>query len=150
MIRAPRDFGSGILFLSFAVAALGLASRYPLGSASRMGPGYVPILLGAALALIGMACVVRSFVRDGEPISGLAWKPLCYVTLSTILFGALIRGAGVALALVVLVLLSASASRLFHWPAATALASGLALFCVFVFIRALGLPIPIVGSWLGG
>ena len=150
MIRAPRDFGSGLLFLGFAAAAMGMASRYPLGSASRMGPGYVPMLLGGALALIGIACVARSFARDGEPISGFAWKPLAYVTLSTVLFGLLIRGAGVAIALGSLVMLSASASRLFHWPAALALASALALFCVFVFIRALGLPIPVVGSWLGG
>jgi len=48
------------------------------------------------------------------------------------------------------VISSAWASRHFRWPAAAALAVGLAVGCSIVFVRLLGLPIPLRGSWLGG
>ena len=46
-------------------------------------------------------------------------------------------------------MMSAWASRQFRWPVALALAVGLAAFSALVFVRALGLPLPVVGSWLG-
>jgi hypothetical protein len=30
------------------------------------------------------------------------------------------------------------------------MAAGLTVFCVFVFIKGLGVPLPLVGSWIGG
>ena len=30
------------------------------------------------------------------------------------------------------------------------IAAGLTIFCVFVFLKGLGIPLPIIGSWLGG
>jgi hypothetical protein len=150
VIRAPKDFGTGLLFLAIGLAEVAIASHYPLGSAQRMGPGYFPMALGGLLAGLGFACLARSFVRDGEPISGVAWKPLVSVTLAIVAFGLLVRGAGLVVALLVLVLGSASASRYFTWRAGLALAAGLIVFSVLVFVRALGLPMPVLGSWLGG
>jgi hypothetical protein len=30
------------------------------------------------------------------------------------------------------------------------MAAGLTIFCVFVFLKGLGIPLPIIGPWLGG
>jgi putative tricarboxylic transport membrane protein len=30
------------------------------------------------------------------------------------------------------------------------MAAGLTVFCVLVFLRGLGIPLPLIGSWLGG
>jgi hypothetical protein len=30
------------------------------------------------------------------------------------------------------------------------MAAGLTVFCVLVFIKGLGIPLPIIGPWLGG
>lgn len=150
MIRAPKDFWSGLLFLAFGIAAFVVARNYPMGTATRMGPSYFPTVLGALLALIGLVVLVRSFVVRGEPIAGFAWRPLAYVTVSTVLFGVLVRSGGLVLSLVILVLLSAWASRNFTWRAAVALAVGLTVFSALVFVKALGLPMSILGVWLGG
>jgi hypothetical protein len=65
-------------------------------------------------------------------------------------FGVLARGAGLVVALPLLVILSARASTHFRWRAALVLAAGLTVFCVAVFLKGLGVPLPVVGPWLGG
>ena len=69
---------------------------------------------------------------------------------ATVLFGLLVRGAGVVISIVVLVLMSAYASVKFRWGPSIALAVGLTVFCVLVFIKGLGIPLPIFGPWFGG
>jgi hypothetical protein len=150
VIRAPKDLGSGALFMVIGGAAIWIARAYPLGSPSRMGPGYFPTALGAIVALIGLALVVRSLRSPGEAISAIAWRPLLCITGAMVLFAALVRGAGLIVALPALVLISALASPDSSGRARAALAVGLTAFSVLVFVRALGLPLPVVGSWLAG
>jgi hypothetical protein len=75
---------------------------------------------------------------------------LATVTVATVGFGLLARGAGLVVALPVLVVGSAAASARFRWGPALALAAGLTLFCALVFLKGLGVPLPLVGPWLGG
>ena len=53
-------------------------------------------------------------------------------------------------ALIGLVLMSAAASRLVLWRPAIVLAVGLAGFSALIFVKLLGLPIPLMGRWFGG
>ena len=150
MIRHDKDLWSSLVFVAVGGAAVVLARSHPMGSALKMGPAFFPTILGGLLVLIGLVVGVRALVTPGERIGGFAWKPLAYVTISTALFGVLVRGGGLIIALVVLTILSARASRNFSWAAAATLAVGLAVFSVLVFVKALGLPIAAVGPWLGG
>jgi putative tricarboxylic transport membrane protein len=54
------------------------------------------------------------------------------------------------IALPLLVIISALASSQFRWVPTIALAAGLTVFCAFVFIKGLGVPLPLIGPWLGG
>jgi hypothetical protein len=74
---------------------------------------------------------------------------LGFVVFSTVLFGLLVRGAGLVVALPVLVLVSAYASKEFRWGPSLLMAAGLTLFCIVVFLKGLGIPLPILGSWFG-
>jgi hypothetical protein len=136
------------LFLVIGLSAMFFAREYPMGTGTRMGPGYFPTVLGGLLALIGAVVLVRSLMKPGEPISRFAFKPLAIVLGSTALFGVLARGAGLLLSTALLVVLSARASKKFKWPATLALAAGTAVFSVLVFVKALGLPLQAVGPWL--
>lgn len=149
LIRNPRDFWTGVLFLSVGLATIFIARDYAMGTAVRMGPAYFPSLLGGILAFIGAIAIARSFFRSGEPIRGFAVRALLLVVVPTVLFGMLIRHGGLVIAIVVLVLISAFASAKFRWGPAIALAMGMAVFSAFVFVKALGLPIPLFGSWFG-
>jgi putative tricarboxylic transport membrane protein len=121
-----------------------------MGTAIKMGPGYFPIVLGALLTLIGIIAVGRSFVGPRAPISRFTVKGLLLVVGSTFLFGLLARRAGLAIALPLLVMVSARASAQFRWGPSIALAAGLTISCVLVFLKGLGVPLPILGSWFGG
>ncbi|TXF11281.1 tripartite tricarboxylate transporter TctB family protein [Pelomicrobium methylotrophicum] len=149
-IKHPKDFWTGVLYVIIGLAAVSIARDYPMGTALKMGPAYFPTVLGGLLTLIGLAALVRSLVRAGEKIAPFVWSKVILVLVSTLLFGVLIRGAGLVPATAVLVLASAYASVHFRWFPSIALAAGLTLFCALVFVYALGLPLPLFGPWLGG
>ncbi len=145
-----KDFWSGIIFLVVGAAFVGLGRGYPMGTAMRMGPGYFPTMLGALLALIGLALIVRTLVRPGASVGRLAYGKVALITAANVLFALLLRRLGLGLALVLLVMMSAYASRRFRWSTGLVLAVGLAAGSSIIFVWMLKLPIPIIGTWLGG
>ena len=149
-IRSPKDFWSGVTFAAVGIAAVVFARDHPMGTTMRMGPAYFPTMLGVFLSVIGLAVVVRALIITGPPVEQLSfWKP-ALVLGSNVIFGLLLRPLGLALSVLLLVLVSAYASQRFRWPTALALGAGLAAGSAIAFVRLLGLPIPIWGSWLGG
>ncbi|MDB5838489.1 MAG: tctB4 [Herminiimonas sp.] len=65
LIRHPKNFWTGIIFLLTGLAAVLIARNYSLGAAARMGPAYFPTILGSLLILIGLIGIVRSFFGHG-------------------------------------------------------------------------------------
>lgn len=148
-IRNPKDFLTGAIFVAFGLTAVIVGQDYPMGLAIKMGPAYFPTVLGALLTLIGVIAMARSLLRPGTAIGAIVWREVTLVLTSIVLFGVLVRGAGLVTAVIVLVLLSAYASTRFRWTHAIMLAAGLAVFTVLVFVKALGLPISLFGTWFG-
>jgi hypothetical protein len=114
-----------------------------------MGPAYFPTLLSVLLMGIGVISVLRSFLKSGTPIGVVAWKGLLLIVASTLLFGVIVRGAGLLLALPLLVIGSALASSRFSWKTSLLEAAGITVFCILIFLKGLGVPLPILGSWFG-
>ena len=150
MIRGTRDFWTGLLYIAFGASAVVLARDHGMGTAVRMGPAYFPTVLGALLILIGLIALGRSFIAAGAPVGPFALKALALIVGAIIVFGVVVRGAGLALALPALVMVTAAASPYFRWGRSIALAAALTLFCVVVFLKGLGVPLPILGPWFGG
>lgn len=148
-IRHPKDFWIGAIFVAFGLGAVFTRGDLEMGSGGRMGPAYFPVILGILLTLIGAAGIVRSFFRHGAPMEKLHLRPLAVVLLAVVLFGILMRGAGLVPAAAVLVLVSFYAHAKFNWKEGALLAVGLAGFCYLLFIKLLGLPIPALGPWFG-
>ncbi|MBZ2209660.1 tripartite tricarboxylate transporter TctB family protein [Massilia soli] len=147
-IRHPKDFWTGIIFLFFGLGAIIIGQDYEMGTAGRMGPAYFPTVLGGLLSLVGAIAVVRSLLSPGEAIGKFYVKELVIILSAVLLFGFLMRGAGLVPAILVIVLLSAFASPKFRLAEAAMLAVGLAVFAVLVFVKLLGLPMAIIGPWL--
>ena len=84
------------------------------------------------------------------PIGAFAFKGLLLVTVSVVAFGFVVRGLGVAIALPLLIIVSAYGSTRFRWRPTLIMAAGLTIFCVLVFVKGLGIPLPIIGPWFGG
>lgn len=150
MIRSSKDFYAGLLYVFFGASAFVVARDYNMGTAFRMGPAYFPTVLSVLLIVIGVASVIRAFIVPGTPVGRLALSGLLWVTASVVLFGFLVRGAGLAVALPVLVVSSATASAKFRWRPTLVMAVGITIFCVLVFLKGLGIPLPVIGPWFGG
>ena len=148
-IRSPKDFWAATIYLGVGLTAILLASDYGMGTALKMGPAYFPSVLGGLLILIGLISLIRSFITAGEPVPPFAYKPLIMIIGATVLFGATVRGAGLLIALPVFVIITAYGSAKFRWGPALALAAGMTIFCSLVFIKGLGIPLPLLGPWLG-
>ena len=149
-VLQKKDFWAGVLYIAFGAAAFWIGREYPMGTAGRMGAGYFPTILSIILMLLGLLSAARAFAQEGEPVGAIAWKPLALVVGSTVLFGLLLPTAGLVIALIALVLVSAAASQ--HVRFDLKAAAGLILlvvFCTLVFVKALGVPMPLVGSWFG-
>jgi hypothetical protein len=147
--RNGKDFWTGGIYIVVGSAALIISRDYGMGTAVKMGPGYFPTILGLLLMVIGIISVVRSFLKSGSPITAVAWKGLGLIIASTLLFGMIVRGAGLIIALPLLVIVSASASARFRWKTSLAEAAGITVFCIVIFLKGLGVPLPILGSWFG-
>ena len=147
--RNGKDFWTGVIYFVVGSAALIISRDYGMGAAVKMGPAYFPTMLGVLLMIIGIISVVRSFLKSGSPIGAVAWKGLVLIVASTLLFGMIVRGAGLIIALPLLVMVSASASARFSWKYSLAEAAVITVFCIVVFLKGLGVPLPILGSWFG-
>ena len=142
-IRSPRDFWSGVLFTLIGIGALAVGSKYTLGTAARMGPGYFPRILGILLIVLGVVIALRALRLRGEAMPRLRLRPLAIVLGSVVMFGAIVRPLGVALSTVILIVVASAASREFR-PRESLLAGVvLAALAVGVFVIGLQLQLPI-------
>ena len=147
LIKHPKDFYAGLMYASVGAGAVLIARGYNLGTSVRMGPGYFPTVLGGLLILVGAISMIRAFLHEGDAIKSFAWKEIFLLLGSVILFGLVVRGAGLVISLSLLVLVSAWASDKFKWKTAVLLAILTSAFSSLVFVKGLGLPFAIIGPW---
>jgi Tripartite tricarboxylate transporter TctB family len=138
-----KDFWAGVMLIAIGAAAIFIGRDYPFGTALRMGAGFFPLVLGAALVLFGIYFAVRG-LRSSDRIEG-NWSPraLVILPLAFVLFGVLMQHAGFVPALLVLIVGSAAAGTEFKLVEVLVLAGLLTVMCVALFIWALGLPYPL-------
>jgi len=148
-IRSTKEFGSALLYGALGIAGFVVATDYGFGTAGRMGPGYFPRVISGLLILVALVSLLRSLRRDADPIGPVNWKGLLLVTASVCLFGLMLTGAGLAVALTALLLVSALASDHFALSVRSLAALvALVAVCTLVFVKGLGVPMPLTGSWL--
>ena len=143
LIRHPKDFFAGLLFIAFGIAALVIGSNYALGTAARMGTGYLPRILGILLICLGSALALRALKLNGPPVPAFKWRPLVIVLGSVTVFGMIVNYAGVALSTLFLIVASSAASHEFRWRESLVAGAALAALAVGVFVIGLKLQLPI-------
>jgi hypothetical protein len=150
LIRHPKDFWAGVLFIVLGGLACIIALDYAMGTAGRMGPGYFPRSLGTLLAALGAILVLRSFRLHGEKLSFPTFQPTLVVLGAVLAFGLVLNYVGLVLATIVLVLVSSIASHEFRWKEAVIASLALAAFVVIAFQYGLKLQIPTWPPVFGG
>jgi hypothetical protein len=147
--RALRDILAGGIFIAFGLAFAFGALAYDIGTPLRMGPGYVPLSLGLLTAALGVAIIIKGFIGgDSEGLTGIDWRPVILITAALLFFGLTIRGLGVIGALFGATLLAALARSRTPPLEALAIAAGLTVISILIFIVALQLRLPLIGDWI--
>ena len=142
-ITHPKDFYAGLMFFTIGLIAMILAFGYPLGTSSRMGPGYFPRVLGGLLMFLGGLLAVLSFRETGGQIGHFAWKAIGLVLGAIVLFAATVNYVGLVIATVLLIFVSGYASKEFNWKESLISSIVLAAVSVGLFIVGLKLQFPI-------
>lgn len=148
-MKLSQDVALGLFFVVIGTTAGLIALSYPFGTASRMGPGFFPVIIAALLTLTGIGALVRAHLASSPALEEIRWRPVIIVPAAIVVFGLLIEKLGLPLVVLLLVLGAATASVKFElsWKA-TLGAAAFSAVCAFVFVELLGLPIPLVGAWL--
>jgi Tripartite tricarboxylate transporter TctB family len=144
-LKNPKDFWAGVMFAAIGIAFAVIVKYYgyPMGNASRMGPGFFPFYLGILLGLLGIAIIVESFATSGGPVGKFAWKPLLWILGAVVAFGLIAKIAGLAVSIVMLVAVASYGGHEFKLKEVLISGVVLAVFSVLVFVKGLKLSFPI-------
>jgi putative tricarboxylic transport membrane protein len=149
---ARKDVLSGLMFAGVALFGLWLSQDYPIGTALRMGTGYVPRLLCWILLGLGVIVLVQGLrqAQDARSLSSddiSAWRPVVFVAASLVIFGLSIEHLGLVISILLLIGVGAVAARGLK-PVETFVAALVLIALSWgIFILGLGLTIPVWPEW---
>jgi putative tricarboxylic transport membrane protein len=142
-VKNPQDFWAGLLFLVVGVGAAWIGRIYTFGTATKMGPGYLPTVLSWGLAGLGAILILRALFENGPKIEASQYRPQFFILLAIVTFAFLIERFGLAPAIIVVTCVASLASSETRWKETAMLAVGLAVLCSVLFVRLLGQPLAI-------
>lgn len=146
-IKSPRDLGAGLLFILIGLGGFYFGRKLNVGVASRMGPGYFPMLLSGLICFFGVIVGARAFILQGPSIDKPQFRPLFFIIAGMLAFGWLIERTGLAISVAMLIIISTFARREKpNYIEMLILAVGMGVFSVFAFIYGLGQTMP---AWWG-
>jgi hypothetical protein len=144
------DVLAGLLLIAVAVFGLYLSYDYPIGTALRMGTGYVPRLLCWILLALGLIVLIiglRPAQTVAGPFAGQNLRPIILAPLSLLAFAFTISQLGIVVAIVALVVVAALASSETRVLETAIAAVVLVIATLAIFVWGLGLPLQVWPEW---
>ena len=142
-MRPTKDLVAGLMFVAFGAGGAAIAMTYGMGTAARMGPGYFPVVLGAAIAVLGLLIAGKALIRPAgsEPIEAGKLRPILFVSLAVLVFGFLIDARGLIVAVAALILVARLAGREGRILELVAIVAALTTVSVAIFVWGLNIPL---------
>ncbi len=138
-----KDLLAGLMFIVIGVVFLVGAYNYQMGTAARMGPGYFPRILGAAMAALGVVVAAIGLKNQAQWAAtegiGWSWKPVIILTVAVVLFGFALPLAGMVIAIALLTVISGIAAHDKNFRELAIITVIMCLFCAAVFVWGLKL-----------
>ncbi len=152
-IKSQRDFVSGLAFIVIGIAFAWGATAYSFGESARPGPGYFPFGLGVLLALLGAIVVFGALTIEtegGDLVGHIAWKPLIVILATVGVFGYALPHLGMVIAVPLLIFMAGLAGDEFSVKDAIISSVVLTIGSYLIFIKGLGLIIPVWPAFVAG
>ena len=138
-----QDLLFGLLLVVVAAGTLVATRNLAVGHAADMGPGYMPRVVALALMGFGLFFSGRGLMRTRLGIAPVQLRPLLAILASVGVFALTAERLGLAIASVLAVILASFATREGRLIETVAFAIVLSGAAVLLFVKLLGLPIPI-------
>lgn len=127
--------------------------NYNIGTASRMGPGYFPMVLGGFLFFLGFLITSKSLLfkssdEDGGKFGRFDWHSFGIILGSVAIFAFLLRPAGLIPATAAMIFISSFGNRPFRWIQTILLCLFLSVAVWLIFVLGLNLTVPIWPAFL--
>lgn len=137
------DVAACLLIAAFGLAVAVAGFDYEVGTLTRMGPGFFPVMLGLLVFALAAGAAVEA--ARSEPTGFVfRWRPLIFVSLGVLAWALLIEDTGIIPSSFALVGISSMARSPFRPLSLVLLAVGLCLIGYFIFIG-LGMPLTMLG-----
>ena len=148
-IKLKRDYYAGALMLVLGVGAAIIGSGYKVGTLARMGPGFMPVMLGITLAFMGLL-IAGSALASSEPDDSRfmpdnpQWFGWFCIVAGPILFIILGQYGGMIPAVFACVFVCALGDNTATYKSSFILALGVTVFGVILFHYLLSIPFPLI------
>ena len=157
MRRPKRKFGKdhygALLLLVLGCGALMIGLSYKIGSLNRMGAGFIPVVFGVLMVMVGVAIGVTATPLSQEKIAhplpadaadgGPRWRGWLCILGGVLAFVGLGHYGGLLSATFASAFISAMGDRNNTVKGAALLGAALTLFCLIVFHYGLSLQLPL-------
>jgi hypothetical protein len=149
-LNASRnDLASGAIFVALGGYFALEAMKYEFGTPFRMGPGFMPVVLGGVLVALGVAVAAKGIGKpDEDAPAPWPWRGIVLVLGTILFFAATIRGLGFIPVVLIAGFATALSSTRNSVLSALVITVGLCVLCMLIFVVGLGLLVPWFGPWL--
>jgi hypothetical protein len=138
-----QDLLFGLFLVAVSTGTLYASRLLAVGTAAEMGPGYMPRAIALGLLAFGLFFCGRGALRAGAAIEPARLRPLLAVLAAVAVFAASANRLGLVVASVATVLVAALATRESRPVETVLFALALSAAAVLLFVRVLGLPVPV-------
>lgn len=147
-----RDHYGAALLIALGLVVLILGVGYRMGTLNRMGAGYIPVVLGVLMILVGIAIGVTATPAGDEPANpqthaahpgGPEWRGWLCIFGGVLAFVVLGEYGGLVPATFASVFISAMGDKQSSVKNSALLGAIVVVFCVIVFHYGLTLQLPL-------
>ncbi|MEO8523675.1 MAG: tripartite tricarboxylate transporter TctB family protein [Caldimonas sp.] len=143
--RLSKDRVSGVVLLVLGLAIVAQGLEYRMGTLTHMGAGFVPVVLGILLALVGVAIWITAEPGDfgtaeSMPTEWRGWLCVLGGVFAFVVFG---QYGGLVPASFISVFIAAMGDRSNSVRTAALLAAGITVAGVVIFVYGLGMTFPL-------
>jgi hypothetical protein len=145
-----QDTLFGIFLILVAGFAMFATRNLSVGTASNMGPGYMPLAVSLIILGFGVFLTGRGLLSGREQgIEAVQMRPILAILASVAVFALLAERAGLVVASLATIIVAGFGGRQNRIVESIIFACVLTAAAVLLFVRVLALPIPIWPPFLG-
>jgi Tripartite tricarboxylate transporter TctB family len=147
--KLKRDYYAGGLMTLIGIGAAIIGTGYKFGTLARMGPGFMPVMLGIVLAFLGIL-IAGTALASSEPDdtkflpANPQWFGWLCILGGPVVFIVLGQYAGMIPAVFACVFVCALGDNTATYKSSAALAAGVTVFGVLLFHYLLSIPFPLL------